>query len=180
MTPLEGSRYEPVADIVGRVESVLPRTTLPITLKDGNVLPQITPVLIVPNLLRSMVDDHALNLVYLDSNNTVDALDVNKISGLDVVTENDQVYVETTYFGLKDNTMEQVKRRLRIKGIKFGIQENHAKAGEIEDFYLVADDMQYVGQAGKDPERNFPFWRLGIYGPPENMREVFQPSQTTE
>ncbi|MCX6730697.1 MAG: hypothetical protein NTZ55_02520 [Candidatus Roizmanbacteria bacterium] len=180
MIHLEGKRFEPVADLVGRVETDLPRTTLPILLKDGSILSQITPALIVPNLERNMLDDHGLNMVYLDPQNIVGTVDLNKISGLDVVMEHDQFYVETTYFGLKDNTMESIKRRLRIKGIKFGVQENHAKAGEMEDFYIVADDMQYVGQAGKNPERNFPFWRLGIYGPPENMREIFQPSRSTK
>ena len=113
--------------------------------------------------------------MYLDKYKKAGRVDVEQINGLNIVVENGILYILTTYYRPKDNMLEPSQRKLRVKSVKYGIQENHQKVGEKPDFYIVADDMQYV-EKQQPAERNFPFWRLGIYGRADEVKNVFQPS----
>jgi len=174
-----GIAPENYASIMGPPTKELPypKSSLPILLKDGTKLSRVTPRTFFTTPKEGPGQKAlTINLLYEDENNKPVTINVDQISGLKVVAEGSDVYIETTYYRPPENTLESKPRLLKIKDITHGVHPNHNKYNEISDFYLVADDMNYVKQPGRtDTERSFPFWRLGIYGDPKEAQKVFQP-----
>jgi len=172
----ENPKYEVARGPFARKES-LPCTNLPIQLRNGDHLSGITPYGFAKKIVEpSLLESPTLELLYLDKNKKAGKVDINQINGLKVVVEEGSLYVMITYYRPRDNTKEAVQRKIKVDSVNYGILENHFKVGEVEDFYIFGDDMQYVGKQN-DTKRHFPFWRLGIYGDPEEIKEVFQPIQ---
>lgn len=154
------------------------RNALPIILKDGKQLKNITPRLF---FTQSRSGDRPksldLMLLYTDAENDTRSVNMNQISGIEVMEHDGQLYIKATYYNPKENKLEDKPRTLWVKRISYGIHPNHAKVHEKPDFYVVADDKKYLdeGKTGTDAERSFPFWRLGIYGDLQGARKTFQP-----
>jgi hypothetical protein len=96
-----------------------------------------------------------------------------------------ELLIEITY--LKVDTMEAVPRRIRPTAIMCGIHGNteqlsaeqgtsHRAMGESADFYIEGHDTQYApGETGTNDIRRFPFWRIGVWGNPLELRKHFLP-----
>lgn len=96
----------------------------------------------------------------------------------------DELLIEFTY--LKIDKMELKTRRVRPAAIKFGIwgdtsKENaekggHRAMGESADYYLVAIDTQYdPARDSSKGLRQFPFWRIGVWGDPTQLAREYLP-----
>lgn len=103
-------------------------------------------------------------------------MDLARLQGLSVVTGEGQYtgrpLLEFVYFSPKTNAREQRPRRVAVKEIWFGTMEP-GHAGERPDFYFVGEDTQYTNLLKEQRVRNFPFWRTGAEGSPEDIRDYF-------
>lgn len=153
-----------------------PKNAIPILLRDGRQLNDITPRIIFSQPKINGPKRLTLMLLYTNKGNETHSIDIDHVSGIKIVQQGDQLYIETTYFNPKENKNELAPRLLKVKHIAYGVHPNHTK--EKPDFYIVADDKKYLdeGKTGKDAERSFPFWRLRIYGDPETVQKFFQPN----
>jgi hypothetical protein len=145
-----------------------PRICEPIVLKSGAVLSDITPY----NILLKTVKDNKPHLVmyYMNRQKKVCSVPVSEINGLDEIVEGDNHFILFIYFNPKSGQPERRQRKIQYKQINYGVHQNHKAFGETDDFYLIAEDMQYLeGQR----ERNFPFWRMGIYGDSSKVQSKF-------
>lgn len=156
-----------------------PKSFLPILLKDGAKLSRVTPrAFFTTSSKEPDKKSLTISMLYEDENNKPATINVDRISGLEVVAFGDELYIKTTYYQPQTNTLEPEPRLLKIKDIMHGVHPNHAKVHEKPDFYIVADDKKRLdeGKTGAEAERNFPFWRLGIYGDPKEAQKIFQPN----
>jgi hypothetical protein len=152
-------------------------------LRDGTVHCDVAPVGFL------LTDDGELFMVLKTSEDNV-RLPVNDIPGLRVVRGDSSRYphekdgeflVEFTYF--KGDRMEDKPRRIRPFNIRIGIMgstdeesNSHRALGEKVDFYIQAQDTQYhAGEDGSGGIRNFPFWRMGVYGDASELAGQFLP-----
>lgn len=168
--------YRSVKNILAQKES-LPSASLPIHMKSGELLTDVIPYGFVTKKSALESSQPTLELLYLDKDKKARRVDASQINGLGVVVEEGIPYLTTTYYKPQEHgsVFEEKPRILRIKTVQYGTHPNHLKVGELEDFYIVADDMNYVRQPDRtDIERNFPFWRLGIYGDPAEAQSHFQ------
>lgn len=177
---MQSENYAPIRGFASK-ELPHPKTSGPILLKDGTELSGVTPRAFFAS--PSPGQDKktlTMDLLYEDANNKTAVINADKIRGLKVITEGKDVFIEATYYRPPENILEVRSRLLKVKDIMYGIHPNHAKVHEKPDFYIVADDKKYLdeGKTGKDAERSFPFWRLGIYGDPKTVQKFFQPDNS--
>ncbi|MEK7079019.1 MAG: hypothetical protein AAB929_03020 [Patescibacteria group bacterium] len=172
---LSNSEYAPVTKSIAR-EQQPAHSKLPIILKDGSQLKDIMPYGFVTRKVQDSSKKPTLNLLYLDQSKQVHEIDASQINGVEVIVENGTPYLVVTYYNPKGNYMEEDLRYLKIKRVNYGVHPNHKN--EVEDFYIVADVKKYLdeGKTGEAAERSFPFWRLGIYGDPNETQKIFQPT----
>ncbi|HUS89338.1 MAG TPA: hypothetical protein VMW91_08245, partial [Desulfosporosinus sp.] len=96
-----------------------------------------------------------------------------------------ELLIEIHY--LKVDQMEDIPRRIRPTGIKFGIlggtseesfrRDEHRAMGESADYCLEGIDTQYDPKKDTNKgSRAFPFWRIGVWGNSIEMAKEFLPA----
>lgn len=156
-----------------------------IILEDGSILKQTRPVDIC-----TRDDQLFMTMSTLEGDIEVP---INSLPGMRVVRgnfanhefeEDGELLIEINY--LKIDTMEETSRRIRPTRIMFGIlgdtdeisaqKGGHRAMGESADFYLEGIDTQYDPKTDTNRGlRYFPVWRLGLWGPQEEMAKEFLP-----
>jgi hypothetical protein len=163
------STYVQVTEARERVE-IPTGTLLPIRFKDGTCKTGLVPYGIEKGANERSIE--TLNLQYKKFDGTLGTVDLNTVTGIDVVKADEEQLILFTYFNPKLGMLEESPREIVYKDIFYGVHPNHAPLKEFPDFYVNADDMQYPkGQR----DRTFPFWRMGIYGDPVQASEYFMP-----
>ena len=150
-----------------------------VTLRSGEEISNITPYAVVEKQLGG---SRNLFVYYLDDLKRAGKVNVNDLPGLNVIEEDGQLLVEFQYLSSKSQELETNDdktpklRRIKVNGIAFGVQgsaeSGHLALGEKPDFYFTGEDVQYP----QDRQRRFPWWRMGVYGPQEELVKEFMPS----
>jgi|SRR3989344_3236547 len=100
---------------------------------------------------------------------------VDSLNGLETTAGQDeyegQYLLQFQYFHPKTNCLEANPRKVLVTDIYYGIHPLHQN--EKPDYYIVGEDSQYSQQPKIERIRNFPFWRVGIYGNPEEQAIIF-------
>lgn len=155
------------------------------TLKDNRIL-EGTPV-------GFEIEDNKILMKLLTREGETRQVLINEFLGLNIVKGDSKNYphekdgellIEFTYF--KINKTEGKSRRVRPTRIMFGIYGGteeegvekgvHKALGENADFYLEGIDTQYDPKKdGEKGLRRFPFWRIGVYGDPEELAKKYLP-----
>ncbi|MFC1653868.1 hypothetical protein ACFL1M_03400 [Patescibacteria group bacterium] len=129
------------------------------------------------------VTNSDVRLLYCDVSGDEQEISLDLLPGLAIVRsdgsrpheEKGELLVEFTYLNSGSQEMEESPRRMRVNGIAFGRHEGHPE-NESGDFYLVGEDTQYDPEDSGAGQRRFPFWRMGVYGNPEELMPRFLPN----
>jgi hypothetical protein len=164
-------QYSRMKDLIRSGETPVP--ALGLTLMGGETLPNVTPYAIVERPDEtSRVGDNTLYLYYLDAAKKAHRIPVNEVNGLSVARGEGEyggkLLVQFTYFrpGEHSDADETKQRQVLVGDLYYGVHPNHQKFAETEDFYFAGEDSQYAHKPQVDRQRNFPLWRLKVYGDP--------------